>query len=63
MPRAASLAQQILEHYGTRVESFTLIPSGGGVYEFVIDGQLRFSKKSLGRFPEDKEIFQLIDGS
>jgi selenoprotein W-related protein len=57
------LAQRILEQHGTRVETFTLIPSGGGVYEFMIDDQLRFSKKALGRFPEDEEIFQFIDGS
>jgi len=34
-----------------------LIPSGGGVFEVVKDGKLIFSKKSLGRFPEESEIF------
>ncbi len=55
------MAQKILERYADRVKEFTLIPSGGGVYEFTIDGQLLFSKKSLGRFPEDEEILKLID--
>ena len=41
--------------------AFTLIPGEGGVFEFSIDDQLLFSKKSLGRFPEDEEIFELID--
>ena len=30
--------------------------SSGGVFEITVDGLLLFSKKKLGRFPEDKEI-------
>jgi selT/selW/selH-like putative selenoprotein len=30
--------------------------SGGGVFEITVDGELRFSKKKLGRFPTDEEI-------
>jgi len=37
-----------------------LIGSSGGVYEVVVDGNLIFSKKKLGRFPEDGEIRRLI---
>lgn len=37
-----------------------LIPSSGGVFEVVADGRLVFSKKSLGRFPEEGEIVTLI---
>lgn len=55
------MAQKILERYGNRITAFTLIPSGGGVFEFSIDGKLLFSKKSLERFPEDEEILKLID--
>jgi len=40
----------------------TLIPSSGGVYEIVADDDLVFSKKSLGRFPEDGEVARLIEG-
>tara|TARA_Y100001968_G_C18964426_1_gene529298 strand:+ start:91 stop:264 length:174 start_codon:yes stop_codon:yes gene_type:complete len=38
-----------------------LISSGGGVFEITLDNQLIFSKKSLGRFPDDGEIDNLID--
>ena len=55
------MADKILQRYADKIEAFTLVTGGGGVYEFSIDGELRFSKKSLGRFPEDQEIFQLID--
>lgn len=37
-----------------------LIASGGGVFEIVVDGNKIFSKKSLGRFPEDGEVARLI---
>jgi selenoprotein W-related protein len=37
-----------------------LIPSTGGVFEVVADGELIFSKKNLNRFPEDGEIVSLL---
>ena len=38
-----------------------LISSGGGVFEVTLENELIFSKKSLGRFPDDGEIATLID--
>lgn len=38
----------------------TLIKGSGGVLDVVLDGQLIFSKKQLGRFPEPGEIEKLI---
>jgi len=46
------------KRYGVPVE---MIPSGGGVFEVVADGDLVFSKKSLGRFPEDGEVEATLD--
>jgi selenoprotein W-related protein len=37
-----------------------LIESGGGVFEVTVDGKLIFSKKELGRFPEDEEILSKL---
>jgi selenoprotein W-related protein len=37
-----------------------LIRSGGGVFEVTVGGKLVFSKKALGRFPEDEEIHAAI---
>ena len=39
----------------------TLIPSGGGVFEIVLNGQLIFSKKALNRFPEKGEIIKKLN--
>jgi selT/selW/selH-like putative selenoprotein len=33
-----------------------LIEGAGGVFEVVVDGALIFSKRTLGRFPEEVEI-------
>jgi selT/selW/selH-like putative selenoprotein len=39
-----------------------LVKGVAGVFEITIDGELKFSKKQLGRFPEDAEIDALIGG-
>jgi selT/selW/selH-like putative selenoprotein len=36
------------------------VASHGGVFEISLDGKLIFSKRSLGRFPEDGEIVGMI---
>lgn len=37
-----------------------LIKGKGGVFEVVLDGALIFSKKKLGRFPEEGEVPELV---
>ncbi len=39
-----------------------LTAGSGGVFEITVDGKKVFSKKALGRFPEDGEILGLIRG-
>ena len=38
----------------------TLIKGSGGQFEVVLDGQLIYSKKKMGRFPDTSEVLQLI---
>lgn len=38
----------------------TLTRSGGGVFEITLDGQLAWSKKANGRFPDEQELRALI---
>ena len=33
-----------------------LVKSSGGVFEITLDGELVYSKKATGRFPEWKEV-------
>ncbi len=37
-----------------------IIESRGGVFEVELEGKLLFSKKKLGRFPEEGEIESLV---
>lgn len=51
-----SLSNQILNLYKTQIKSLEIIPSLGGVFEVRKDGELVFSKKESGRFPEWDEV-------
>jgi selenoprotein W-related protein len=45
---------------GTFAAEVELLASSGGVFEVVADGRLVFSKKQLGRFPEEGEVARLL---
>lgn len=38
----------------------TLRRSSGGVFEVTVDGKLRYSKKTEGRFPTDEEVVAIV---
>ncbi len=63
MRRAASLAENVLHDHAEKLESVSLIPSSGGVFEVSLGGELIFSKKEQGRFPQDDEIMSRIGSS
>ncbi len=48
---------ELKKEIGAEVE---LVASGGGVFEVTVDGKIVFSKKGLGRFPEDGELLRLL---
>lgn len=50
------LAEHILRTYKNEIESLTIIPSSGGVFEVISDDKLIFSKKEMKRFPEIDDI-------
>ena len=37
-----------------------LTPGGGGVFDVMVDGELLFTKKKSGRFPNAGEVVDLI---
>jgi selenoprotein W-related protein len=53
------LAADIEKALGVKSE---LIQGKGGVFEITADGKKIFSKKELGRFPEEDEILGLLKG-
>lgn len=60
MPKAVRLTDELLGHFMTKIGEFTLVPASGGVFEVTFNGELIFSKKELGRFPEDGEVLELL---
>lgn len=50
------MTDRLLREFKQDIESFTLIPAGGGRFEVTIDGELAFSKLKESRFPEYDEI-------
>lgn len=50
------MTDRLLREFKQDIDSFTLIPAGGGRFEVTIDGELAFSKLKEGRFPEYDEI-------
>jgi selenoprotein W-related protein len=58
--RAAWLAQELLTTFEAELGEAALIPGTGGVFEVRVDGETVWSRASQGRFPEAKEIKQLV---
>ena len=54
------MALELLNHYRKDISRLELVPAGGGAFEISVNGKLIFSKLSEGRFPEVKELKQLI---
>jgi len=58
--RAAWLAQELLTTFEQDLASVALRPGSSGIFEITLNQQLIFSRKEAGRFPEAKEIKQLV---
>ena len=56
--KALSLRESIEKQYGVTAE---LIQGTGGVFEVSFNNSLLFSKKELGRFPNEKEVENILD--
>lgn len=58
--RAAWLAQELLSTFEQDLNAVSLAPGTGGVFVVRLNGDVIFSRKEAGRFPESKELKQLI---
>jgi len=55
------MQQELLSTFAQELGSVTLIPDDtGGVFEIKIDGKLIWSRGERGRFPEIKELKQIV---
>ncbi|MHA1517620.1 MAG: SelT/SelW/SelH family protein [Alphaproteobacteria bacterium] len=59
--RAAWMGQELLSTFAEELGSVTLVSDEtGGVFEVRIDGDLVWSRAERGRFPDIKELKQLV---
>ena len=54
------MTEELLTEFESNIASWKLVPSGGGVFEFSLNGELLFSKKKLDRHAEIDEIRKLL---
>jgi selenoprotein W-related protein len=52
--------EKALPQFKWDIEEWQLVPSDGGRFELLVDGDLVYSKLESGRFPEVKEAIDLI---
>ena len=61
MLRAAYMAHELLSTFDAELGGVTLAPSEvNGRYTITLDGEALFDRKREGRFPEIKELKQLV---
>lgn len=58
--RAAWVAQELIATFADELGEAALVPGTGGVFEIRVDGELVWSRKEQGRFPEIAELKQLV---
>lgn len=58
--RAGWMAQELISTFEQDLHAVSLLPSTGGIFEVRLNEQVIFSRKTAGRFPESKELKQLI---
>jgi len=58
--RAGWMAQELLTTFEKELGEVALVPAADGTFDVKVDGELVFSRKAEGRFPESKELKQLV---
>jgi selenoprotein W-related protein len=58
--RAAWMAQELLTTFEAELGGVALVPGSGGVFDVRVEGDAVWSRKAQGRFPEIKELKQLV---
>jgi len=61
LTRAAWVAQELLATFEQELDQVALIPGEtGGIFDIRMNGDVVWSRKEAGRFPEIKELKQLV---
>ncbi len=52
------MAETVLLDFKQDIDEFTLVPSSGGVFEVVVNGEKIYSKNKTGEFPDEDQIVE-----
>ncbi len=58
--RSSCMAQEILTTFEDEVDELSLVPGSGGIFEVIANGQVIWSRKKEGRFPDVTELKQSV---
>lgn len=58
--RTAWMAQELLTTFPAEIGELAMAPGSGGVFEIRVNDELIWSLKEQGRFPDIKELKQLV---
>lgn len=58
--RAGWMAQELLTTFSDELAEVALVPGSGGTFVVRLDGDPIFDRAEAGRFPEMKELKQLV---
>lgn len=60
LPRACWMAQELLTTFREELDEVALQPGHGGTFDVHLNDELIFSRAEHERFPESKELKQLV---
>ena len=60
MLRSAWMAQELLSTFSIELQSVTLVPGTGGIFEIHFDDELVWERKRDGGFPDSRVLKQMV---
>ena len=54
------MTTKLLTTYKQKITELKLIPASGGAFELSLNGDLVYSKLKTGKFPDEKQMLELV---
>jgi selenoprotein W-related protein len=56
------LTDKLLNRFKTKIKNYNLVPSSGGCFEVMVNGELIYSKLKTGQFPDEQAVIDQVAG-